>query len=318
MHREGFGRGGWVAILAGAVLAQLLLGPWWIEVAVGDVDPSWQIVLHEAFGPCRLDQKFDVASITKSVAGLTFARFMDQGLIGLDEPVGRFLPDFPTEGPRALTMRHLFTHTSGLEGHGNWGGIGNAWMDNVVALVLGKLSVGQAHKYNGDGYNLAGKVMEMVGGFSIQRLIQEQLWLPLGIEGSYLSDLGSSARLSSKDLARMGQLILNHGSYGGLQFFSPETCEALLPRDLSQYFPGVEVEWGIGLAFRRTEVEGESDAYILSRDLVGHGSGSKCTMLVDLEHDLVIAQARRTGGRDFDMHYRKLLQAVEANLADGG
>lgn len=45
----GFGRGGWVAIFLGAILAQLLLGPWWLEVPVGDVDPSWQIVLHEAF-----------------------------------------------------------------------------------------------------------------------------------------------------------------------------------------------------------------------------------------------------------------------------
>lgn len=276
------------------------------------------VVLHEAFGPCRLDQKFAVASITKSVAGLVFARFVDQGIIGLDEAVGRFLPDFPTQGPKAVTMRHLFTHTSGLEGHGNWGGIGNAWMDNVVTLALAKLPVGEAHTYNGDAYNLAGKVMEMVGGSSIQRLIQEQLWLPLGIEGSYLSDLGFSAMLSSEDIARMGQLILNQGRYGELEFFSPETCAAILPGDLSKYYPGVETEWGIGLSYRRMEVEGEDDEYVLTKDLIGHGSGSQCILNIDLEHDLVVAQSRRTGGKDFWQHYRKLLKAVEAGLADEG
>lgn len=273
------------------------------------------VVLHEAFGPCRLDQKYSVASITKSVAGLIFARFVDQGIVGLDEPVGRYLPDFPTQGPKAMTMRHLFTHTSGLEGHGSWGGISNAWMDNAVTLALDKLPVGQAHTYNGDAYNLAGKVMEIVGGSSIQRLIQEQLWLPLGIQGSYLSDLGYSATLSSEDIARMGQLILNQGRYGKLEFFSPETCAALLPEDLSKYYPGVEVEWGIGLCDRRMKVEGQDEVYVLSRELIGHGSGSQCILNIDLEHDLVISQARRTGGKDFWEHYRKLLETVEASLA---
>ncbi|MBT6147059.1 MAG: serine hydrolase, partial [Gemmatimonadetes bacterium] len=245
------------------------------------------IVLHESFGPCRVDQKFSVASITKSVAGLTFARFVDQGLIELDEPIGHFLPDFPIQGPEAITMRQLFVHTSGLEGHGSWGGISNAWLDNVVRLGLHKLPVGQAHRYNGDAYNLAGKVMELVGGSSIQRLIQEQLWLPLGIEGSHLSDLGFSAMLSSEDIARMGQLLLNRGSYGQVELFAPETYEAILPTDLSQFYPGVEQEWGVGLSYRRTEREGQTDAFILSKDLIGHGSASSCIFNVDLEHDLV-------------------------------
>ena len=274
------------------------------------------VVLHEAFGPCALDQKFSVASITKSVAGLMFARFLDQSIIGLEDPVGAFLPDFPTHGDKTITMRHLFTHTSGLEGHGSWGEISNPWMDNVVTLALGKLAVGQTHLYNGDGYNLAGKVMELVGGSSIQRLIQEQLWLPLGIEGSYLSDLGVSATLNSEDIARMGQLILNQGRYGDVELFSAETCAAILPRDLDEFYPGEEAEWGVGLSYRRMEAEGEEDAYVLSKDLIGHGSGSNCIFNVDLEHDLVIAQARRTGGRDFWEHYRKLLMAVEACVMD--
>lgn len=275
------------------------------------------IVLHEAFGPCALDQKFSVASITKAVAGLLFARFLDQGLIELDEPVGKYLPDFPTNGPRAITVRQLFTHTTGLEGHGMWGGLGNAWLDNVVVLGLDKLPVGQVHVYNGMGYDLAGKVMEVVGGCSVQRLAQEQLWLPLGIEDSSLSDLGFSAVLNAQDIARMAQLLLNEGRYGQVELFSAETAARLLPCKLSRYYPEVDVEWGIGLSWRRLEVEGAERDYVLSRDLVGHGSASSCILVADLEHDLVIAQARRTGGKAFDKYYRQLLETVEAGLADG-
>ncbi|MCK5739192.1 serine hydrolase, partial [bacterium] len=209
--------------------------------------------------------------------------------------------------------RHLFTHTTGLDGHGHWGGIHNAWLDNVIALTLEKLPIGKVHQYNGMGYDLAGKVMEIASGKSIQRLVQEQLWLPLEITGSSLTDLGYSAMLNSEDIAKMGQLILNQGSYGNRVLFSPETCRRILPTDLSQFYPEVDVEWGIGLAYRRKEKDPNSNAapYVLTGNLVGHGSASGCIFLADLEHDLVISQARRTGGIKHDVYYRKLLETVE-------
>lgn len=276
------------------------------------------VVLHDAFGACTKDQKHSVASITKSVAGLMFARFVDQGIIGLDDPVGKYLPDFPITGPKTMTMRQLFTHTTGLEGHGEWGGLSNAWLDNVVAQIIDALPVGEVFLYNGMGYDLAGKVMEFVAGKSIQRVIQEQFWLPLGIEGSSLFDLGFSAMLNAEDIAKMGQLLLNQGSYGDRQFFSPATCEKIMPTDLSQFYPKVKNEWGIGLAYRRTEkVPGNPNSgYILAKNIVGHGSASSCIFLVDLEHDLVIAQSRRTAGTEYDVYYRKLLETVAQVLKD--
>jgi CubicO group peptidase (beta-lactamase class C family) len=63
--------------------------------------------------------RYPLASITKAVSGLLFAQFIDQGLIHPDDPVGKFLPDFPTTGEGVLTLRHCFTHTSGFEGHGH-------------------------------------------------------------------------------------------------------------------------------------------------------------------------------------------------------
>jgi hypothetical protein len=274
------------------------------------------IVLHAAFGPCTVDQKHSVASITKAVAGLMFARFIDQGLIGIDDPVGKYFPDFPVAGSKTMTMRQLFTHTTGLEGHGEWGGLSNAWLDNVIFQNLEKLPVGEVHLYNGMGYDLAGKVMEFVAGKSIQRVIQEQFWLPLGIEGSSLTDLGYSAMLNAEDIAKMGQLLLNQGSYGDRQFFAPSTCEKLMPTNLSLFYPKVNTEWGIGLAYRRTNREpgNANSGYILAKNIIGHGSASSCIFLVDLEHDLVIAQSRRTGGKEYDVYYRKMLETVERVL----
>lgn len=192
--------------------------------------------------------------------------------------------------------------------------LGNVWLENAVALGLHKLPVGEAHRHNGDGYALAGHVMETVAGCSVQRLSQEQLWLPLGIKGATVTDLGGGARLNAGYIARLCQLVLNQGSCFDVELASPETCAALRPRDLSAFYPGVETEWGIGLAHRRMQVEGAADEYVLSPDLVGHVSAANCIMTIDLEHDLFVAQARRLGGRDFWPHYRQLLREVEALL----
>ena len=55
------------------------------------------IVVHEAFGdkdgrPFGLDYRCDVASITKTVTAIVFSQFLDQGLIGLDDPAATVFP----------------------------------------------------------------------------------------------------------------------------------------------------------------------------------------------------------------------------------
>ena len=95
-----------------------------------------------------------------------FARYVDQGLMDWDDPVGRYLPDFATEGPEVLRIRNLLDHTSGLSGHGLWGGVYNPYLDNVIANGAAYLHPGARHIYGGTGYNLAGRVIEAISGRS--------------------------------------------------------------------------------------------------------------------------------------------------------
>lgn len=141
------------------------------------------IIIHEAFGEdgygkFTTEMPTEIASTTKMLTGLIFAQFVDQGLIRIDDNVGDFLPEFETGKPNSLTLRNCFTHTSGLLGHGAWGGVQNPWMDNSVSSLIPSLPVNKIHQYNGIGYNLAGKVMEIVSNKSIFRLFREQLFDP--------------------------------------------------------------------------------------------------------------------------------------------
>ncbi len=65
--------------------------------------------------PMRPDAVFDVASLTKPVAvGTSLMILVDRGRVRLDDPVAKYLPEFDTDAKRAITVRHLMAHTSGL------------------------------------------------------------------------------------------------------------------------------------------------------------------------------------------------------------
>ncbi len=286
------------------------------------------IIIHEAFGedergPFALDTATPLASLTKLITGVMFAQFIDQGLVAIDDPVGRFLPDLPVEGEKAITLRHCFTHTSGLYGHEEWGGLHNPWMENVVANALPLLEPGKVHEYNGMGYDLAGRVMEIVGGKSVFRLMRENFFEPLELRNTTLEeDLAFSCFSTAGDVARIGQLLLNGGSYGDLEFFSRETCEQLLPVDLSGYYPEIDREWGIGITWmRQSHPRAGKDGVpegttILGENMYGHGSATSAVLRVDPENDLVIAQTRWRGGREFRTYLGEFMLAIEEGLAD--
>lgn len=284
------------------------------------------VIVHEPFGQwtwgqLKRNSPTEMASLTKLVTGLMFAQFVDQGLIEIDDPVGKFLPDYPVSGDKVITFRHCFTHTTGLHGHEEWGGMHNPWLDNVIANGIEHLTPGKVHEYNGMGYDLAGKVMEIVSGKSIFRLMRENLFDPLKMKNTTLEeDLGFSCFSTAGDFAKFGQLLLNKGSYGRLEFFSPRTFEKILPKPLSTYYPDIEKDWGIGLTWMRQahpnagKNDIPKDATVLSRNVIGHGSATSAILRVDLDNDLVIAQSRRRGGKAYGEYLVKFLMAIEEGL----
>lgn len=276
------------------------------------------IFFHEAFGdqrrPVNTDTPMFMASITKCMSGLLLARFVDQGLIELDQPVGDFLVDFPVTGDKAITFRHCFTHTAGFRGHYEFGGMHNPWLENALSLELASLPVGRIHEYNGMGYDLAGKAMEIAGGKSAFRLMHEDLFEPLGMTHTHIDDMATCSTATALDIARLGQLLLNKGSYGDLRFFSEETFEKILPVDLSSRYPAVQKNWGIGFTWmlqRHPQPNESGQRYLFSNRVLGHGAASSAIFRVDLENKLVIVQTRDIAGSQYDDYMLKFLTLID-------
>lgn len=73
---------------------------------------------READQPMREDAIFRLASVSKPIVSAAALRLVEEGRLGLEDPVTRWLPDFrprlPDGTEPVITIHHLLTHTAGL------------------------------------------------------------------------------------------------------------------------------------------------------------------------------------------------------------
>ncbi len=146
----------------------------------------------------RVDAKtpFAVASVTKTFTAALILRYVDQGRIGLDDPLARWLPDWPNA--RKITIRMLLNHTSGIRDffkNPDFDAVLNkakkrAWTTaEVLAQYVRPGAVfppGQGWSYSNTNYLLLGVVAAQVGGASWDELVRSELIAPLGLESTYV------------------------------------------------------------------------------------------------------------------------------------
>lgn len=134
------------------------------------------------------DSVFQMGSIGKTWTATVVMQLVDEGLLDLDAPIIDVLPDFrvgDAEVTKQVTMRHLLTHSSGIEGDVFTDtGRGDDCLERYVR-ELG--DVGQNHplgvtfSYCNSGFNLAGRVIEVVTGKTWDTAMRERLFDPLGL-----------------------------------------------------------------------------------------------------------------------------------------
>jgi CubicO group peptidase (beta-lactamase class C family) len=266
------------------------------------------IVLHKAYGtrdgnPMTVDTSSWMASITKTMAATLMLELIDQGRVGLDDPIDLYLPAFRgIRVAKPLTTHHLFTHTNGLA-LDRWPG----WSDDLhdlpehVSAYYDRLRVGQEWAYGGTGNMLGGKIFEMVTGTALPQAYRKHLFGPLGCSATEVADSHAFAHSIPLDMAKFGQMLLNRGSYGKWQFLRPETFEKMLPGKLDKLLgQGAKRQFGFGL-------DGSPTRF-------GHGAASAATFHVDTERELVVIMTRNKYGKNQDKYNGMFWQAIDEGI----
>ena len=162
-------------------------------LAVGYQD---ELIVHE-FGRQTYDAKspavnvdtiYDAASLTKPVVTATLvAMQVEAGRIGLDLPVERYIPEW-NGGPnpdwrKAVTVRNLLTHTSGLPAHKDYFLTLHSKREFIAAICKEPLEAAPGTKtiYSDLGFILLGEILERTTGQTVDRLAQDRIFAPLGM-----------------------------------------------------------------------------------------------------------------------------------------
>ena len=179
--------------------------PQWLEHQLRDTEHPGcviaivhrgRVVLERAFGyadivsgePLTPRHRFRVASHSKSFTAAGFMKLREEGRLGLDDRIGRYVEGLHPEIATA-TIAQLLAHSAGIVRDGSDGG---QWQDRRPFLDAAELRADLAagpiiepntrFKYSNHGYGLAGLVIEAVTGTPYRTWIKQSIIAPAGLE----------------------------------------------------------------------------------------------------------------------------------------
>ncbi len=163
--------------------------------------------------PMSPEGAFRIGSITKMFTATVIIQLAEEGVLTLDDPLARWLPDVADQLPYGdqITLRHLLTHTSGLfnivEHDAYWADIfteavideetGTVTLDCVqrdpndtlARYVYGKdayFEPGAGWYYSNTNYTLLGMVIEKAADMPLAEAYRSYIYEPLSMELTFL------------------------------------------------------------------------------------------------------------------------------------
>ena len=305
--------------------------------------------------PMQSNDLFWIASMSKAMTAAALMMLVDEGKVSVDDPVEKYLPEFKgqmvesapdkLEPPRhPITIREILSHTSGLRFSSKRepGALDLLPLKTAVASYAAEPLIYQPdtkYSYSNEGLNTAGRIVEVVSGMSFEDILEQRLFLPLGMKdttfwptGDQLKRLAKSYESGSlrevpinqltyplsdrarrypipagglfstaDDIARFCQMMLNDGTFQGKRYLSPESVRLITSKETGD---AVATPYGFGWSV--------GDGYF------EHSGAYKTDMKVDTKQGLIVVFMVQHAN-DWDSDGRKrLTDALEQTAVPAG
>jgi serine-type D-Ala-D-Ala carboxypeptidase len=220
-----------------------------------------------------LDTLFDLESMTKVLATSTSAMILvEQGKLSLDDKVADYLSDFAANGKEDITVRDMLRYSAGLPVDNQF--LDNEDDDAVwklMAETATEYEPGTMVEYSDLTYRLLGKLIETVAGMSLEEFARANIWQPLGMNDTMYNPpedlkpriaatgpttlrdemlrgvvqddqdwmlggiVGCDGVFSTLgDIAVFCQMIMNSGTYNGVDILKPESVAEMVKNQTPQ------------------------------------------------------------------------------------
>ena len=232
---------------------------------------------------------FNIASVSKLFTATAAMQLVERDSLSLDDDVSRWLGSEVVRGDGpTITLRHLLTHTSGLDG---------AFMRDVVATPSDMISLrdyfirfpsmrgrppGQEIRYSNVGMALVGRLVELGSGMPFDDYVERHVLHPLGMHHStfrqppaqplksriathgsgpvpdvlLLSPSGAMVSTAS-DMGRFMRAHLADGTLGGVRILAPARARQMRQ---TQWRASAAIP-GVGLGFFGSDLGGVSGVF---------------------------------------------------------
>lgn len=152
--------------------------------------------------PMRTDTMFWIASMTKPITATALMMLVDEGKVNIDDPVSKYLPEFKgqwmvvehdanhillKQPKHPITIKNILTHTSGLS---HISPIEKPRLDCLplrVAVASYPMTPllfepDSQFQYVNEGFNTAGRIIEVVSGMPYAEFLAKRIFEPLGMK----------------------------------------------------------------------------------------------------------------------------------------
>ncbi len=162
-----------------------------------------RIVLSKGYGHADLERKisaeagtiYQLGSISKQFTAAALMRLVERGKVSLDDPLTKYLPDYPVRGRRVL-LRHLLHQTSGIKEFFTVKGFDELESgpperysrQDLIDLFKKEPFVyepGERWAYSNSNYTLLGRIIEEASGLPYEEYLQETFFRPLGMASTH-------------------------------------------------------------------------------------------------------------------------------------
>ena len=164
----------------GAQLYVSLGGQVLANIAVGEARPG------VAMTPDSLNLWL---SSTKPVGAVVIAQLWERGLLELDDPVVKFIPEFGQKGKEAITVRHILTHTAGFRAPPR--SEDSPWEQIIAELCAARQEPGwvpgkKAGYHPASSWYILGEIVRRLDGREYSSYVRKMIFEPLGMNDSWV------------------------------------------------------------------------------------------------------------------------------------
>ncbi|MBP9841874.1 MAG: serine hydrolase [Simkaniaceae bacterium] len=266
----------------------------------------------------KIDVPFETMSITKSMVGLAIGILIDQGKIpSINTPVSFFFPEWNAPLKCDVTIKHLLSHTAGIESYRT---LEEAYLipDHLQSALDSNIidPPGTRFAYSQKGVNLLSGIVEKITGEPLDVFVEKMIFDPLGIGKDYYWNRDFAGHtigmygleMSAEHLAKIGQLMLNEGMWNGERIISAEWVQlSMIPSQSHHVSCGLlwwldrehKVSWPQEL-IREYRLHGMDEGIVSRLEQVGPEG-----MILN-DHNLL----RLLGSREF---YERFMDQIEEN-----